>query len=127
MVLLAATMQSFNFIPNSGILDTIFHQTWLRVAIFGFPQGGYQVTLIGLIILAIIALTANAVTERLTGKKVGMLGAMIITIFGAYIFITYVKLPFDFAVEGIPIIAALFGAIVISVFYVLLKGQVSKK
>jgi prepilin signal peptidase PulO-like enzyme (type II secretory pathway) len=122
MVLLAATMQSFNFIPNSGILDTIFHQTWLRIAIFGFPSGGYKVTLIGLIILTILALTANAITERLTGKKVGMLGALLITILGAYIFITYVSLPFDFAVEGI-----LLGAVVISVFYVLIKGQASGK
>jgi DMSO/TMAO reductase YedYZ heme-binding membrane subunit len=127
MVLLAATMQSFNFIPNSGILDTIFHQTWIRIAIFGFPNGGYKVTLIGLIILTILALTANAITERLTGKKVGMLGALLITILGAYIFITYVSLPFDFAVEGIPIVAALLGAVVISVFYVLIKGQASGK
>jgi hypothetical protein len=112
--------------PFNGILDTVFRQTWLQISILGFPRGGYRVTLIDLIILAILAITVNALTERLTGKKLGsMLGAMIVTIIGAIVVVTYVLLPFDFAIEGLRIIAALLGSLVISVFYVLLKGQVS--
>lgn len=121
-------IQNINFIPNSGILDQIFHQSWLTVSILGFPKGGYRITLIGLIIILIIALAANAVTEKLTSRKVGgLFAATIITIIGSAIFQAYVLLPFDFALESVRIIAALLGAIVIAVFYTLLKGSVGGK
>lgn len=120
--------QNINFIPNSGILDQIFHQSWLTLSILGFPKGGYRLTLIGLLIILVIALAANAVTERLTSRKVGgLFAAVIITLIGSAIFQAYVLLPFDFALEGIRVIAALLGAIVIAVFYTLLKGSVSGK
>jgi hypothetical protein len=125
-MLLAIT--NINFIPNSGILDDIFHKTWLAVSIAGFPANGYKLTLIGLIIIMIIAIAANGVTERLTGKKVGgMLVAVLITILGSYLFQAYVKLPFDFSIEGVAIIAALLGAIVIAVFYTLIRGAAGGK
>jgi uncharacterized membrane protein YeaQ/YmgE (transglycosylase-associated protein family) len=120
--------QNINFIPNSGVLDQIFHQTWLAVSILGFPAGGYKITLIGLIIVLIIAIAANGITERLTSKKVGgLFAAVIVTLIGSWLFSAYVKLPFDFAVEGVRIVAALLGAVVIAVFYTLLRGQVSGK
>jgi hypothetical protein len=116
-------IQNINFIPNSGILDDIFHKTWLAVSIAGFPANGYKLTLIGLIIIMIIAIAANGITERLTGKKVGgMLLAVLITILGSWLFQAYVRLPFDFAIEGVAIIAALLGAVVIAVFYTLIRG-----
>lgn len=121
-------IQNINFIPNTGILDQIFHQTWLTVSILGFPKGGYKITLIGLIIILIIALAANAITEKLTSRKVGgLFAAVIITLIGSAIFQAYVKLPFDFSLENIRIIAALLGAVVIAVFYTLIKGSVSGK
>lgn len=121
-------IQNINFIPNSGILDQIFHQSWLTISILGFPKGGYRLTLIGLIIILIIALAANAVTEKLTSRKVGgLFAAVIITLIGSAIFQAYVKLPFDFELESVRIIAALLGAIVIAVFYTLIKGSVSGK
>lgn len=121
-------MQDINFIPNTGVLDQIFHQSWLAISVLGFPPGGYKLSLIGLIIVMLIALAANAVTERLTSKKVGgLLAAVLVTILGSWLFSAYVLLPFDFRIEGVRIIAALLGAIVIAVFYTLLKGQVSKK
>jgi uncharacterized membrane protein YeaQ/YmgE (transglycosylase-associated protein family) len=117
-------VQNINFIPNSGILDDIFHKSWLAVSIAGFPAGGYKVTLIGLIIIMIIAIAANGITERLTGKKVGgMLAAVLVTILGSWLFQAYVKLPFDFSIEDVRIIAALLGAVVIAVFWTLLRGQ----
>jgi uncharacterized membrane protein YeaQ/YmgE (transglycosylase-associated protein family) len=120
--------QNINFIPNSGILDLIFHKTWLAISILGWPAGGYKITLIGLIIVLIIAIAANAITERLTSRKVGgLFAAVLVTLIGAYIFSAYVLLPFDFGLEGVRIIAALLGAVVISVFYTLIRGQVSKK
>lgn len=126
--MLLADVQNLNFIPNSGILDTIFHQTWLEVSIFGFPPGGYRITLIGLIIVLIIAIAANGITERLTSKKVGgLFAAVIVTLIGSWLFSAYVKLPFDFSLEGVRIIAALLGAVVIAVFYTLLRGQGGKK
>ena len=121
---MALAFQNLNFIPNSGVLDQIFHQSWLTVSILGFPKGGYRVTLIGLIIILIIALAANAITERLTSRKAGgLFTATIITLIGSALFQAYVLLPFDFALEGIRIIAALLGAVVIAVFYTLLRGQ----
>jgi uncharacterized membrane protein YeaQ/YmgE (transglycosylase-associated protein family) len=126
MVLLSA-IPNLNFIPTSGPLDQIFHQTWLQFSILGFPHGGYRLNLIQLIIILIIALAANAITERLAGRKAGgLLLATLITVLGAALVEAYVTLPFDFALEGVRIIAALLGAVVIAVFYTLIRGQVSK-
>ena len=117
-------IQSINFIPNSGILDQIFHQSWLQISVLGFPAGGYKITLIGLIIILIIALAANAITERLTSKKVGgLFAAVIVTLIGAWLFSAYVLLPFDFILEGVRVVAALLGAVVIAVFWTLIRGQ----
>src|SRR5215475_3639951 len=124
MVLLE-TVRNFNFIPSDGgILDTIFHKTNFAINIFGKPGGaGYKLTLIGLLIILVIAITANAVTERLTSKKIGNLfGATLVTILGSILVLTFVNLPFDFALEGVRIIAALLGAIVVAVFVVLVRG-----
>lgn len=127
MVLLAA-IQNLNFIPTSGPLDQIFHQSWLAFSVLGMPAGGYKLNFIDLIILLIIALAANAITERLAGRKAGgLLLATIITVLGSALVQAYVLLPFDFALEGVRIVAALLGAVVIAVFYVLLLGQVSHK
>jgi uncharacterized protein YqgC (DUF456 family) len=125
MILAAAGPNSVNFIPKSGILDTIFHQSWLSINVLGHPGGnGYKLTLIGLIIVLVIAVAANAITERLTAKKVGgLLAATIVTIFGALLFQAYVSLPFDVLIEGVPIVAALLGSIVIAVFYNLIRAQ----
>jgi uncharacterized membrane protein YeaQ/YmgE (transglycosylase-associated protein family) len=120
-----AGVTSINFIPNSGILDLIFHQTWLAVNILGWPGGGYKLTLIGLIIVLIIALAAAAVTEKLTGSKPGkMWVTVLITLFGAWLFQAYVLLPFDINLEGIRIIAAFLGAVVVAVFWVLIRNAV---
>jgi uncharacterized membrane protein YeaQ/YmgE (transglycosylase-associated protein family) len=127
MVLLSA-IPNLTFIPTSGPLDQLFHQTWLAFAIFGVPAGGYRLNLIQLIIIVIIALGANAIAERLAGRKAGgLLLATLITVLGAALVQAYVKLPFDFALEGVRIIAALLGAVVIAVFYALLRGQGSHK
>jgi hypothetical protein len=122
-----ANVVTVNFIPTSGILDTIFHQTWLAVNVLGWPGGnGYKLTLIGLILILIIAAAASAVAERLAGAKPGGMGLVVlITLFGSWLFQAYVLLPFDVEMEGVRLVAALLGAIVVSVFYVLLRKQVS--
>ena len=128
MVLLE-TVRNFNFIPtDGGLLDTIFHKTTLAVNILGKPGGaGYKLTLIGLLIIFVIAITANFVTERLTNKKVGnLMGATLITILGSWLFLTFVNLPFDFSLEGVRVIAALLGAIIVAVFVVLIRGMGGK-
>jgi spore maturation protein SpmB len=126
-----ANVVNVNFLPTSGILDTIFHQTWLALNILGVPGGnGYKLTLIGLIIVLIIASAAAAVTQGLTGAKPGgTLATVLITLFGAWLFSAYVLLPFDVNMEGVRLIAALLGAIVVSVFVVLIRNQLrgSKK
>jgi uncharacterized membrane protein YeaQ/YmgE (transglycosylase-associated protein family) len=122
--MILADIPSLNFIPSSGILDSIFHQTWLAVSVLGQPAGGYKINLIQLIIILIIAVTVNAIVERLTSKKVGGLFAgVVLTVIGSYLFSTYVLLPFDFRLEGLRIIAALLGALVIGVFYNLIRAQ----
>jgi hypothetical protein len=120
-----ANVITVNFIPDSGILDTIFHQTWFAINILGWPGGnGYKLTLIGLLIILVIATAAAGVTQGLTGAKPGgTLSTVLITLFGAWLFQAYVLLPFDVALEGVHLIAALLGAIVVSVFYVLIRNQ----
>jgi hypothetical protein len=119
-----ANVVTVNFLPTSGILDTIFHQTWLAVNVLGVPGGnGYRLTLIGLIIVLIIASAAAAVTQGLTGAKPGGTGTtVVITLFGAWLFQAYVLLPFDVDMEGVRLVAALLGAIVVAVFFVLIRN-----
>src|SRR5260370_35184361 len=120
MVLLAA-IPNLTFIPTSGPLDTIFHQSWLAFSVLGMPAGGYKLNFIDLIILLIIAIAANAITEQLAGRKAGgLLLATLITVLGTSLVQAYVSLPFDFALEGVRIVAALVGAVIIAVFYVLI-------
>ena len=127
MVFLAA-IPNLTFIPTSGPLDLLFHQTWLAFSILGVPAGGYTLNLIDLLIIVIIALAANGINEQLIGRKAGgLLLATLITVLGLALVQAYVHLPFDFAVEGVRIIAALLGAVVIAVFYALLRGQGSHK
>ncbi|HEX6820030.1 MAG TPA: hypothetical protein VF120_16765 [Ktedonobacterales bacterium] len=115
---------------HQGILNTIFIQTWLDVKIFGFPQSpeyGLRLTLIDIIILVAIAYLVSYVSEKLTGKKLGgTFKATIITLLGTFIVLTFVNLPFDFAIEDVRIIAALLGAIIFAVFYTLIRAQFQK-
>lgn len=119
-----AAIQTINFLPRSGVLDSIFHQTWVSVSILGIPAGGYKLTLIGLIIIVLLALLVTAITERLTTRKPGSLAlAVVITVLGSLLAATFVNLPWDLAIEGVRIIAALLGAVVIAVFYTLARGS----
>jgi uncharacterized membrane protein YeaQ/YmgE (transglycosylase-associated protein family) len=121
-------IQNVNFIPNTGILDQIFHQTWLAVSVLGVPKGGYRISLIGLLIVLVIAVAANAICERLTSRKVGgLFAAILVTLIGSWLFSVYVLLPFDFALEGVRVVAALLGAIVLAVFFTLIRGQATGK
>src|SRR5260370_34657495 len=100
-------VQNINFIPNSGILDDIFHKSWLAVSIAGFPAGGYKVTLIGLVIIMIIAIAANGITERLTGKKVGgMLAAVLVAVLGCRVFQGHGLAAFGLSVGGLALIGS---------------------
>ncbi len=117
---------NLNFIPNSGFLDLLFHQTWLSFQILGLFHPPFSINLIQLIIILIIAIAVSAIAERLTSKKMGGLGvAVLITLIGAYVATQFVHLPFDFGLEGVPIVAALIGAVVIGVFYTLIRAQFS--
>lgn len=123
-----AGIPDIRLVPDSGPMDVIFHQTWFRVSIVNIPPEGYKLTLIGLIIIVLLALLVNAITERLTSRKMGgLFTAVLVTIIGSVIAAAYVQLPFDFAIEGVRIIAALLGAIVIAVFFVLIRGATSGK
>lgn len=129
--LVPASGPNIPIIPNSGILDLLFHQTWISFKILGWPEGDpITINLIQLIIFVIIALAALAVTERLTGSKPGgMVAGLIITVIGTWIITHFVFLPggLGFSIEGVPIIAALLGAIVVAVFYVLIRKQFGGK
>jgi uncharacterized membrane protein YeaQ/YmgE (transglycosylase-associated protein family) len=123
-----ADIPDIHLVPNSGPMDLIFHQTWLEVSIVNIPPNGYRLTLIGLIIIVLLALLVNAITERLTSRKMGgLFTAVLVTIVGSVLTAAYVQLPFDFAIEGVRIIAALLGAVIIAVFLVLLRGAASSK
>ena len=115
---------SFTFLPTSGLLDQIFHRTWIALSLLGEPHGGYQLTLIGLLIVALLAFAVNVFLERLTGRKTGGLWrAVAFTLIGAFLVSAFVALPFEIEVEGVHILTTLLGALVVGVFYNLLKGQ----
>jgi hypothetical protein len=100
------------------------------LSLFGQPAGGFKLTLIDLIILALIALAVNAIAQWLTKQKIGALWAgMVVTILGTLGILTLVRLPapLDFAIEDVAIIAALIGSIIIGVFYVLIRARTSKQ
>lgn len=119
---------SFNPIPSSGILNTIFHQTDMRIQVLDWPAQGYYINLIQLIILIILAVVVNFVIERLTSKKPGGLATgVVLTVIGAYLAETFAKIPFDFSFEGVLIIVSLVGAIIVGVFYTLIRAQFSSK
>ncbi len=127
-----ASVQEVNLIPNNGgFLDLLFHHTYLIINIFGFfdKSGGYKVTLAGLIVLLVVALAAAAIAERLAGSKPGksIITPLLLALLGSYIFSLYVLLPFDLIIEGVRIVAALLGAIVFGVFYVLISKQAAPK
>jgi len=125
MIVLAASIPSYNIpIAKGSFFDLLFHQTYLSLQILGLLNPPFKINLIGLIIIVLIAFAANAVTERLTSNKAGgLLTAVLITLLGSYLFAAFVRLPFDFIFEGVRIIAALVGAIVIAVFYSLIRKQ----
>jgi uncharacterized membrane-anchored protein YitT (DUF2179 family) len=113
---------------HEGILKTIFIDTWVSLSLLGQPAGGFKLTLIDLIIVALLAFAVTALTEWLTGQKLGKLfTGMVVTIVGALLVIMFVRLPapLDFAIEDVPIVAALIGAIIVGVFYVLLRARTS--
>ncbi len=116
---------------HQGILNTIFIESWLDIKIFGQPEGnGLRLTLIDIIILVAIAYLVSFISEKLTGKKLGgTLQATIITLLGTFVILTFTRLPagLDFAIEDVPIISALLGAIIIAVFYTLIRAQFQKK
>lgn len=117
---------SFNFIPSSGILNTIFHQTDITIQVLDWPARGYHINLIQLIILLVLAVVVNFVTKKLTKNEPGgLVTGVILTIIGAYLLETYARIPFDFALEGVLIIASLLGAIIVGVFYTLIRAQFS--
>jgi uncharacterized membrane protein YeaQ/YmgE (transglycosylase-associated protein family) len=129
MIFMAAAIQSFNFpIPKGSFFDLVFHQTFFSLQILGMLNPPFSINLIGLIIIILIAFAANAVTERLTSNKAGgLFTAVLITLIGSYLFAAFVRFPFDFELEGVRIIAALLGAIIIAVFYTLIRKQGAHK
>lgn len=115
---------SFNFLPNSGPLDLIFHQTWIAISVLGEPSSGYELSLGGLLIVAFLAFAVNVFIERLTNRNTGGLArAVAFTLVGAFLVSAYVALPFEVEVEGVRIFTTLVGALIVGVFYNLLKGR----
>ena len=126
---LAAVTTVHLFPTDGGFLDKLFHGTYVTVNIFGLLSGeGYKITLSGLIVILILSIAAAAIAERLAGAKPGknLVIPVLITLLGSYIFTAYVQLPTDISIEGVRILAALLGAIVFSVFYVLISRQGKK-
>ena len=110
---------------HEGILKTIFIDTALTFTVLGQPAGGFHLTLLDLVIIGLLAFAVTAITEWLTGRKIGNLFAgMVVTIIGAVLVLMFVRLPapLDFAIEDVAVVAALIGAIIVGVFYALIRG-----
>lgn len=122
-----------NIIPtDGGLLDLLFHHTWIKLNLFGLfdKSDGFLLTLAGLIVLILVGLAATAVAARLAGDKPGkgLVSTVLITILGAYIFAAYVNLPFrDVQIEGVRLVSALLGSIIFGILFVLIRKQVSGK
>lgn len=43
---LVSAIPNLTFIPTSGPLDLIFHQSWLAFSVLGVPAGGYKLCLL---------------------------------------------------------------------------------
>ena len=126
LVLATALASSYDPIPHTGILNDIFYLTNLRIQVLGWPAGGYYINLIQLIILVALAVVVNFVIEFLTKKKPGgLVTGVLLTVIGAYIVQAVAKVSFDFVFEGVRILASLVGAIVVGVFYTLIRAQFS--
>jgi uncharacterized membrane protein YeaQ/YmgE (transglycosylase-associated protein family) len=114
---------------HQGVMKTIFIDSWLSFALLGQPAGGFKLTLIDIIILVAIAYLVSFVSEKLTGKKLGgTFKATLITLVGAWLALAFTRLPagLDFAIEDVVIIPALLGAIIVAVFYTLIRAQMQK-
>lgn len=128
-----ADVVPINIIPtDGGLLDLLFHHTWLKINIFGLfdKTDGFLLTLAGLIVLILVGLAAAAVAERLAGEKPGksLVTTVVITVIGAYIFAAYVNLPFrDVSIERIRLASALLGSIIFGILFVLIRKQTSSK
>jgi predicted secreted protein len=115
---------------HEGILKTIFIDTGITFTILGQPAGGFHLTLLDLIIVGLLAFAVTAITEWLTGQKLGKLfTGMLVTIVGALLVLMFVHLPapLDFAIEDIAVVAALIGATIVGVFYSLIRARTSSK
>jgi hypothetical protein len=113
---------------HEGILKTIFIDTGITFTVLGQPANGFHLTLLDLIIVGLLAFAVTAITEWLTGRKIGNLFAgMVVTIIGALLVLMFVHLPapLDFAIEDIAVVAALIGATVVGVFYALIRARTS--
>lgn len=119
-------MKSFDPIPHTGVLNLIFYQTQAQVQILGWPSKPYTINLIQLIIVLILAVVVVFVAERLTKSKVGgMVAGVIITLIGAYFIQAVTSVIPDFVFEGVRIVSTLVGAIIIAVFYTLIRARLS--
>jgi hypothetical protein len=115
---------------HEGILKTIFIDTGITFTVLGQPAGGFHLTLLDLIIVGLLAFAVTAITEWLTGQKLGKLfTGMVVTILGALLVLMFVHLPapLDFAIEDIAVVAALIGATIVGVFYSLIRARTSSK
>jgi hypothetical protein len=115
---------------HEGILKTIFIDTGITFTVLGQPASGFHLTLLDLIIVGLLAFAVTAITEWLTGQKLGKLfTGMVVTILGALLVLMFVHLPapLDFAIEDIAVVAALIGATIVGVFYSLIRARTSSK
>lgn len=120
-------MPSYDPIPHTGVFNQIFYLTSARLHIFGWPAQGYSINLIQLIILLAIAVVVVYVTERLTKSKIGGLAVGVtVTLLGAFLIQSVTTHIPDFQFEGVRVISSLLGAIIIGVFYVLIRAQFAK-
>jgi uncharacterized membrane protein YeaQ/YmgE (transglycosylase-associated protein family) len=121
-------MKSFDPIPHTGIFNQIFYLTQATLHIFGWPKQGYSINLIQLIVLMIIAVVVVYVTERLTKNKIGgLLAGVIVTLIGAFLIESMTTNIPDFLFEGVRVLSSLIGAIIVGVFYVLIRAQFAKE
>jgi hypothetical protein len=120
-------LRNLNFIPtDGGFFDLLFHKTAPDDRGVWAAKPPFSINLIQLLIVLFLAFAINGATERLTGRQVGMRTAVLVTLIGSWLFSTYVKLLFDFVIEGVRSVAAILGALIIAVFYTLILGKGKK-
>ena len=83
-------------------------------------------TLLHLIVLLLVAAACGLIAERLVGRPLpfGWIGAIVASFVGAWLMVDVLRVVIapELSVEGLPLVSAIIGAVIVAIGYSLLSG-----